>query len=101
MAHVAADKSAAYGGTLSFDLTQSATNNQFEYSGVMLLGGGLMLVMDISNTPRTMWTSYQVVLSEGNWHVGSLTRPVVTAAEVQQVLAAHRTLHPRGVSQRR
>lgn len=60
------DKSAYSGGTLSFDLRQSATDSQFDSPDVVLGSDETRLGYDFgkaSTHPRTNWTSYEVSLS--------------------------------------
>jgi alkaline phosphatase D len=60
------DKSAYSGGTLSFDLNQSATDSQFNAQDLILDGGDSRLGYDFGNSsthPGTDWTSYEVSLS--------------------------------------
>lgn len=60
------DKSAYSGGTLSFDLRQSATDSQFDSPDVILGSDDTRLGYDFGNAsthPRTNWTRYEVRLS--------------------------------------
>jgi len=60
------DKSAYSGGTLSFDLNQSATDSQFDSQDVILESGDTRLGYDFGNSsthPGTNWTGYEVSLS--------------------------------------
>lgn len=60
------DKSEYTGKSLSFDLMQSLTSNQFKAQDVWLLGpNDLALVYELPNSPGTAWTSYTVRLDGG------------------------------------
>ncbi|MBI3977459.1 MAG: hypothetical protein HY331_04660 [Chloroflexi bacterium] len=61
------DFSGAYGYALTFDLRQSALDEQFVAPDVMLSGGGLTLVHNAGRNPGLLWTSYSVPLSEDGW----------------------------------
>lgn len=61
------------GGTLSFELKQSPTSNQFDDDDVILEGDGLTLVYQLSKHPGSSWTSYEIPLPAAddtrNWMV--------------------------------
>jgi hypothetical protein len=67
------EKTAMYGGVLSFDLRQENTANPFDAPDVIFEGGGLSLVFNLPSNPSPTWTSYTVPLTEeADWRVGSL-----------------------------
>ena len=91
------DQSSAYGGSLSFDLKQTATDSQFASAGVVLQGGGAVLVFDITNYPGTTWTSYRVSMRENaGWRKDNLGGPSPTAGEFQAILRSLTGLYIRG-----
>ncbi|MGV3525305.1 MAG: laminin B domain-containing protein [Candidatus Sericytochromatia bacterium] len=91
------DQSAAYGQTLSFDLKQSSTDNQFEESDVVILGAGLKLVLKLDRNPGLEWTAYEVMLNEtADWKIDTLPGASASAAQIQQVLADVSQLWIRG-----
>ncbi len=82
------DQSAAYGGSLTFDLAQSTTDNQVAGTDdVLLSGGGLTLVFDTDPVPGTGWTRYEAPLLEGAGWIVQSTGGAATEAELRQVLA--------------
>lgn len=91
------NKSAFYGGTLSFDLRQSSLSSQFNNPDVIIEGGGVTLVFDTASNPGTDWTSYEVTFDTAtDWRIGTLGGAVATAAEIRQVLADITRLWIRG-----
>ncbi|HTY37068.1 MAG TPA: laminin B domain-containing protein, partial [Bacteroidota bacterium] len=83
------DQSAAYGGSLSFDLRQYYTDNQYDIEDIIIEGGGLRIVYDTPNNPLTTWTHYQVALNESaGWKKTSLSGTAPTAAEFRMVLSS-------------
>lgn len=91
------DQSAAYGGTLSFDLRQDTASLQFSQEDVILVGGGLVLALDTPLNPGTTFTPYVLSLTEvGGWRRDSLNGPVPTQAEMQTVLGNLTDLYIRG-----
>lgn len=91
------DVSSAYGSTLSFDLRQSATSNQFSSRDeVTLIGAGMTLIINTHIFPATTWTHYEVVLlPEAGWsHID--TNEQATEAELLAVLSALDELRIRG-----
>ncbi|MGH7453962.1 MAG: laminin B domain-containing protein, partial [bacterium] len=91
------DVSSAYGGSLSFDLKQSLTINQFDGIDIILEGGGLTLVFNTPRNPGTAWTSYSVSLIEtAGWTKTTLTGPPPTQAEMLSVLSSLTKLQIRG-----
>ena len=94
------DKSAYYGGTLSFDLNQSATDSQFDSQDVILDNGSVRLGYDFGNSsthPRTNWTSYEVSLSpeDAGWTNLETDEPA-TQEEFESVLSDLNQLWIRG-----
>lgn len=91
------DLSAAYGGTLSFDLRQTvAGGTPFDDDDVTLIGGGSTLVIDAGANPPRSWTSYSVILDETAGWVFDGTAQPPTMAEMQTVLADVTELWIRG-----
>lgn len=82
------NRSAAVGGTLSFDLRESSNGTLNDQPDVILRGGGIEIFYDTYNNPETnRFLRYHVLLSHtAQWHVGSLAGPLASAAQVQQVL---------------
>ena len=91
--------SAAYNGSLSFDLRRSG-GTLFNAADVVLVGGNpgnlITLTYDIANAPTSAWTSFDVWLNESGWRVGTLAGPQATAEQMQTVLAALSALRIRG-----
>jgi PGF-CTERM protein len=59
------DRTAAYGGTLAFDIKQSSTDEQFAQDDIVLRNGTTTIVYDFGNAtahPGTDWTAYSVSL---------------------------------------
>jgi hypothetical protein len=91
------DKSAFYGGSLTFDLKQDTDINQVDGNDIVLTGGGLTIAIDIGANPGTEWTQYSVGLGLGaGWKIGGIGGRVATAAEIQTVLASLERLWIRG-----
>ena len=94
------DMSAYSGGTLSFDLNQSATDSQFNAQDVILESGDSRLGYDFGNSsthPGTDWTGYEVSLSadvEG-WTNRSTEEPAIQE-EFDSVLSELDALWIRG-----
>lgn len=93
------DMSAAFGGTLSYDLKSSnpggATGESFPE--VKLVGTNeLTLVESAFAAPGAAWTSYSVKLAPGVWHVDSLTGALASASDLQTVLGSLSALYIRG-----
>jgi hypothetical protein len=92
--------SAAYGGTLTFDLREHGTATQYGDSDVTLTGGGITLAFDTPNNPAvgTTWTSYSVSLLETapGWHLNDLSGATPTSGQFQTVLASLTGLRIRG-----
>lgn len=92
------DRSGFYGGTLSFELNQSATDSQFDAVDVILEGDGLRIGYDFGNAsthPGTNWTAYEVPLTEEGW-VALETGEPATREEVERVLSDLEGLFVRG-----
>lgn len=90
------DKSAFYGGTLSYDLQQSSLSSQFDNDDIIMTGAGITLALDLTH-PGTTWTSYDVALStDADWRIGNEDGVVATQAQIQAVLADLGSLHIRG-----
>ena len=78
------DKSAYYGGTLSFDLG-ATWNDGVAYPNAVLYSGG-NAVAYVTSPPATVgFTSYSLPLAPGGWSWNGAT--VATAAQIQSVLA--------------
>jgi len=90
------DKSAAYGGILTFDLTLSPTDNPYEASDVVLVGQGITLVFDTPYDPERVWTAYAVLLSESAEWINDDTGQAATREEMTQVLSSLSELRIRG-----
>jgi len=94
------DKSAAYGGSLSFALKSDSTSPPLAttYADIHLLGAnGVRLVFTGDAVPTGGWTSYTVALvADGSWKVDSVNGPNATAADFAGVLANLETLRIRG-----
>jgi alkaline phosphatase D len=91
------DVSNLYGGMLRFDLKVTELTNPFSYTDVQLASGSLSLVYDCSPDPSTLWTSYEVPLTEAGWKVDHITSGApATKEQFQQVLANLTTLRIRG-----
>jgi hypothetical protein len=91
------DQSTAYQGTLSFQLKQSPTTNQFEDEDVILEGAGQTLVFTLPNHPGEAWTAYALSLREGQgWKRGSRDGEAASAADLQAVLGNVSRLWIRG-----
>jgi len=91
------DKSAWSRGTLSFDLKQSSITSQFNDNDVLLVGRDLTLALDTPVNPGLDWTSYRIALDTSeDWRVGSISGPVATQAQIDEVLSDLQALHIRG-----
>ena len=86
----------AYGGTLRFDLKQSATDSQFDDRDVSIRGGTVTLVYDFPNNPGREWITYTVRLHESAGWVDAATRQAATGAQFREVLSAPNSLRIRG-----
>ena len=86
----------AYGGTLRFDLKQSATDEQFNEPDVVIRSGTTSLAYDFRDNPRQRWTTFRVRLHEQAGWVDLTTRQRATKEQLQAVLAAVNSLRIRG-----
>ncbi|MEF8776366.1 MAG: laminin B domain-containing protein [Haloarculaceae archaeon] len=92
------DRSAYAGGTLTFDLRQSATDSQFDATDVILASGDTSLGYDFGNAsthPGTDWTRYEVDLSADGWRTLD-TGDAATEDVFERVLSALDELRIRG-----
>ena len=93
------DQSAAFRGSLTFDLSQSAAINQFAFDDVVLVGGGLTLAFDTATNPAAVpaFTSYVVSLDAGaGWRLNTIGGPAATPEQLDTVLSALTALRIRG-----
>lgn len=91
------DVSAAYGGTLSYQVRHSG-GTVYNAADVILTGGAtpLTLVFDAAPHPTTAWTPFAIPLSAGQWRVGSLSGAFATAEQIMDVLSGLTSLRIRG-----
>jgi hypothetical protein len=91
------DMSAAYGGTLGYEVRHSG-GSLYNAADVILVGGAtpLTLVFDAAAMPTTAWTLFSIPFSEGQWRVGSLSGAFATQQQLMDVLAALTALRIRG-----
>lgn len=92
----AGDASAAYGGTLEFDLFVTDIASPFSEPDVILEGGGLSLTFDVPSDPGTAWTHFSVPLTESAGWIDSATGAAPTADQFRSVLASLSGLEIRG-----
>lgn len=89
------NKSAAYGGTLSFDL-RNVFSDGTNYPAAVLSDGNIILY-NLAFIPGTDWTSYQLNLLPGNgWRVTNFLLQnlgAASGAQMQQVLGNLTMLH--------
>jgi Laminin B (Domain IV) len=97
------DKSAAFGGLLTYDLSQSGLGTTFVASEVILVDTGptpdLILVFNTGPDPAFFpeWSSYVVALdANAGWQVDSLAGPLATDAQLLAVLSSLDRLLIRG-----
>ncbi len=90
------DRSRAYGRLLSFDLSQSVTDHQFDAHDVILRGAGISLYYEARYNPLAGWTNYQVPLVAGNLWRNDETGELATESELRAVLASLSELLIRG-----
>lgn len=93
------DKSAYSGGTLSFDLNQSATDSQFNDTDVILESNDTRLGYDFGDSsthPGQNWTSYEVPLSADDGWTNLETDEPATQEEFDQILSDLNELWIRG-----
>lgn len=95
----AGNRSAAYGGTLAYDLKRfvdgTLLTGQYD---VKLSGAGLELVYQNATAPTAgAWTNYVITLNEtAGWKIASLAGLAPTQAQFQSVLAGLQTIDIRG-----
>ena len=65
------DQSAAFRGTLKFDLRQSERTRQTDRDDIVLQGGGLRIYKGTRRNPsaRPKWTHYEIGLGKRGWRV--------------------------------
>lgn len=84
------NQSGKYGGTLSFDLSQTypGAADQINETDIVLVGNGMTLVYDTSPNPaKDAWTSYSISMTEtAGWKIDSLTGSAPSQAQMQAVL---------------
>jgi hypothetical protein len=95
------NQSAAYGSTLSFDLTQEIIGAPAPYNDndVLLSGAGLTLAFDTPANPTYFpaWASYAVPLTaSAGWRVNSINGAPATESQLRSVLANLTALRIRG-----
>lgn len=93
--------SAAFNGTLSYDIRVHGDGGFFNGpADVTLTGGGLVLFYnELTNPVKDAWSSFSITLNgqvDPNWHVGSLTGAAPTEEQFRQVLGALTVLRIRG-----
>jgi hypothetical protein len=88
------DKSAAYGGTLAFDLKQSDWQYQFHAFDIEIAAvDGRLLRYETSGNPLSTWTHYAVPLhASPEWRLNSLGERPATQDEFQDILGQIATL---------
>ena len=81
------NKCNAYGRSFSFDLVTSDISKQFDNSDIIIASPGAILYYNTQYNPGLTWTNYSVQLDETDlWHYNSLSGPLATKAQIQQVL---------------
>ena len=93
------DQSAALLGSLTFDLSQSLANGQFDFADVVVVGGGLTLAFDTGTNPAAFpaFTSYVVPLNaSAGWRLNAIGGPAATSEQLETVLSALTALLIRG-----
>lgn len=79
------DQSAAFGGTLSYDISHSGNGNISDPYDVILWGDGPTLVWDMQAPPVDVWTNVVITLdASDNWMTGGRQ---ATNEEIMQALA--------------
>jgi hypothetical protein len=93
------DMSAAYGGTLRYDLAVTGSGTGFSQPDVILVGGGMTLVRSTGFNPppssTVTWNSIAVGLTEAGWLNGS-SGLAATQAEMLTVLGCLSAVYIRG-----
>ncbi|HTE06925.1 MAG TPA: laminin B domain-containing protein [Planctomycetota bacterium] len=93
-------KSAAWGGSLQFDLANTGSGfGPFVQEDLILVGAGLTLVHALPGIPVGTFTHYAVPMSEQGWTVGGSGGPAATSQQMQSVLSALASLHLRAEHQ--
>ena len=64
-----------YGGTLSFDLKTSTTENYYEDEDIKLRAGDLEISTQLPRLPEAEFTSFTILLTETNW-VDTADQPI-------------------------
>ncbi|MGJ3242089.1 MAG: laminin B domain-containing protein [Opitutales bacterium] len=91
------DRSSFLGNTLSFDLQQSSTNNQFSAVDVYLKNNTDVVALKINDHPGTDWTSYAVTLHpSAGWQQDDGNGAPATLSDFQTVLGNLTALEIRG-----
>lgn len=92
------DKSAAYGGVLTFSLKTTINSGDiFEKSDVILIGtNGVELTFNMHSVPRVTWTPYSIILSESTGWVNQNTDQNASRDEFLEVLSSLSELRIRG-----
>lgn len=91
------DKSSALDGTLSFSLKASnVTSGGQDAPDVKIKGNGITLAIDAGPSPGLGWTSYNLTLAPGAWHLGDLSGALASAADMQSALSNVSALYIRG-----
>jgi hypothetical protein len=93
------DKSAAFGGTLSYYLKQFTTPApvQENLGDVKFIGAnGVSIVADVGPDPGTDWTFFSVDMIAGKWHLGDINGALATDIDIQGVLSDIASVRIRG-----
>ena len=81
------NKCNAYGKNFTFDLFTTDDSKPFNNSDIIIASPGAILYYDTQYNPGLTWTNFSVQLDEtDNWHYNSLSGPLATKAQIQQVL---------------
>lgn len=89
---------AAFGSTLSYDISYVGTQNYYT-TDVMLVGGGLRLLWQASPTltPTSSWTTVTAALTpSAQWHVGSTLGALASTSDFNTVLGNLTGIYIRG-----
>ena len=89
------DVSTAYGGALTFDIKQMNADVDLKPrrpgpwgNDLILIGGGLKLLLDISQSPGLEWTPYSIPLDEtADWRRSGSGGPAATRGDFLAVLS--------------
>jgi len=91
------DLSAYLGGSLRYSQKVSPITPEWrDDPDVVIVGGGLTLVFQNSNSPGADWTEYSVGLASPGWRVGSLGGAEATSLQFQAALGSVDRLRIRG-----